>query len=197
MAKLYFRYSAMDAGKTLDLLKVAYNYEDRGQKTLVITSSIDRRAGDNKVKSRIGIDKEAISTSTSDNLFEIIKDIISKEKIACVLIDEIHFFSEAQILQLSDVVDYLHIPVICYGLRSDYRGQPFPAAALLLAIADTLEEVKTICHCGRKANFNMLIRNGVAVKEGNAIVVDDDNLKKIDTKYTSVCRLHWKQGKTK
>jgi thymidine kinase len=194
MAKLFFRYSAMDAGKTLDLLKVAYNYEDRGQHTLVVTSAIDRRAGDNKVRSRIGFDKEAISTTIEDNLFDLIKVQNEQQKIACVLIDEIHFFSSAQIIQLSDVVDYLNIPVICYGLRSDYRGEPFPAATTLLAIADTLEEVKTICHCGRKANFNMLVRDGVAVKQGASVVVDDENLKKIDTKYVSVCRRHWKEG---
>lgn len=197
MAKLYFRYSAMDAGKTLDLLKVAYNYEDRGQHTLVITSVVDRRAGDNKVKSRIGFDKEAISTTINDNLFNLIKEQNDQQKAACVLVDEIHFFSSEQIMQLSDVVDYLNIPVICYGLRSDYRGQPFPSASLLLAIADTLEEVKTICHCGRKANFNMLVRNGIAVKEGSQVVVDDDKLKQVDTKYVSVCRLHWKEGKYK
>ena len=195
MAKLYFRYSAMDAGKTLDLLKVAYNYEDRGQKTLIITSSVDRRAGDNKVKSRIGINREAISTNAADNLEDLIKAQLITQHIACVLVDEVHFFTPKQIYELSDVADYLKIPVICYGLRSDYRGQPFPAAALLLAIADTLEEVKTICHCGRKANFNMLIQNGVVIKEGNPIIVDDDYLKKVDTRYTSVCRLHWKEGK--
>lgn len=194
MAKLYFRYSAMDAGKTLDLLKVAYNYQDRGQKTLVITSAVDRRAGDNKVKSRIGFDKEAISTTFADNLYSLIESEYKKQPFACVLVDEIHFFSPEQITQLSDVVDYLNIPVICYGLRSDYRGKPFESAALLLAIADTLEEVKTICHCGRKANFNMLVRNGVAIKEGSQVVVDDDKLKEVDTKYTSVCRLHWKEG---
>ncbi|HRG62425.1 MAG: thymidine kinase [Neisseriales bacterium] len=194
MAKLFFRYSAMDAGKTLDLLKVAYNYEDRGQHTLVVTSAIDRRAGDNKVRSRIGFDKEAISTTIEDNLFDLIKAQNEQQKIACVLIDEIHFFSSEQIIQLSDVVDYLNIPVICYGLRSDYRGEPFPAATTLLAIADTLEEVKTICHCGRKANFNMLVRDGIAVKQGAPVVVDDENLKKIDTKYVSVCRRHWKDG---
>ena len=195
MAKLYFRYSAMDAGKTLDLLKVAYNYEDRGQKTLIITSSVDRRAGDNKVKSRIGINREAISTNAADNLEDLIKAQLITQHIACVLVDEVHFFTPKQIYELSDVADYLKIPVICYGLRSDYRGQPFPAAALLLAIADTLEEVKTICHCGRKANFNMLIQNGVVIKKGNPIIVDDDSLKKVDTRYTSVCRLHWKEGK--
>lgn len=194
MAKLYFRYSAMDAGKTLDLLKVAYNYEDRGQHTLIITSAIDKRAGNNRVKSRIGFDKEALSTSIDDNLHDLIKRENEKQKIACVLIDEIHFFSPAQIAQLSDVVDFLDIPVICYGLRSDYRGQPFPTTSILLAIADTLEEVKTICHCGRKANFNMLVKNGIAIKSGEQVVVDDDKLKSIDTKYVSVCRKHWKLG---
>jgi len=194
MAKLYFRYSAMDAGKTLDLLKVAYNYEDRGQHTLIITSAIDKRAGNNKVKSRIGFDKEALSTNTDDNLHDLIKKENEKQKIACVLIDEIHFFSPDQIAQLSDVVDFLNIPVICYGLRSDYRGQPFPTTSILLAIADTLEEVKTICHCGRKANFNMLVKNGIAIKSGEQVVVDDDKLKSIDTKYVSVCRKHWKLG---
>lgn len=194
MAKLYFRYSAMDAGKTLDLLKVAYNYEDRGQHTLIITSAIDKRAGNNRVKSRIGFDKEALSTNTDDNLHDLIKKESEKQKIACVLIDEIHFFSPDQITQLSDVVDFLDIPVICYGLRSDYRGQPFPTTSILLAIADTLEEVKTICHCGRKANFNMLVKNGIAIKSGEQVVVDDDKLKSIDTKYVSVCRKHWKLG---
>lgn len=194
MAKLYFRYSAMDAGKTLDLLKVAYNYEDRGQHTLVLTSAIDRRAGDNKVKSRIGFDKEAVSTTQDDNLFDLVKKYSEQHKVACVLVDEIHFFSTKQIMQLSDIADFLNLPVICYGLRTDYRGQPFESASALLAIADTLEEVKTICHCGRKANFNMLVRNGVAVKEGSQVVVDDDSLKDIDTKYVSVCRHHWKLG---
>ncbi len=164
---------------------------------MVITSSIDKRAGLNKVKSRIGFDTPAISTSTADNLFNLIQAENSKNKIACILIDEIQFFSIEQIQQLSDVVDYLKVPVICYGLRTDYRGQLFPASGYLLGIADTLEELKTICHCGRKAIFNMLIRNGVTIKEGNAVVVDDDELKAQDTRYMSVCRLHWKEGKWK
>jgi thymidine kinase len=194
MAKLFFRYSAMDAGKTLDLLKVAYNYNDRGQRTLIITSAIDQRAGANKVKSRIGFDKEAVSTTIEDNIFELIKVEQAKQKLACVLIDEVHFFSIEQINQISDAVDYLHIPIICYGLRSDYCGRAFPSAAHLLAIADTLEELKTICHCGRKATFNMLVRNGVAIKQGEPVVVDDDKLKSQYTRYLSVCRRHWKEG---
>lgn len=195
MAKLFFRYSAMDAGKTLDLLKVAYNYNDRGQHALIITSAIDLRAGNNKVKSRLGLDQEAISTTLNDNLFDLIKQENEKQRIACILIDEIHFFSVNQINQISDVVDYLNIPVICYGLRADYRGIAFPSAAQLLAIADTIEELKTICHCGKKATFNMLIKNGTVIKDGNSIVVDDDQLHQQDTRYMSVCRLHWKEGK--
>jgi thymidine kinase len=194
MAKLYFRYSSMDAGKTLDLLKVAYNYEDRGRTPLILTSAIDKRAGLNKVKSRIGIDKEAYSLRTSDNIYEFVSEFNTKTSIDCILIDEIHFFTPEQIWQLSDIVDNLNIPVICYGLRSNYLGQPFETAALLLAIADTLEEVKTICHCGKKASFNMMVQAGIAIKEGNPIVVDDDSLKDIDTKYVSVCRKHWKEG---
>lgn len=194
MAKLFFRYSAMDAGKTLDLLKVAYNYNDRGQRTLIITSGIDKRAGDNKVKSRIGLDKEAISTNLNDNLFKLVGKENEKQKIACVLIDEIHFFSVEQIDQISDIVDYLNIPVICYGLRSDYCGRVFASSAHLLAIADTLEELKTICHCGSKATFNMLVRNGKVIKDGDPVVVDDNKLKTEDSFYISVCRKHWKEG---
>lgn len=194
MAKLYFRYSAMDAGKTLDLLKVAYNYEDRGRTPLILTSAVDKRAGLNKVKSRIGIDQDAYSLTNEDNIFEFVKDYNSKHKVDCILIDEIHFFTQDQVWQLSAIADELDIPVICYGLRTDYMGKPFEPAALLLAIADTLEEVKTICHCGKKASFNMMVQNGKAIKEGNSIVVDDDSLKKIDTKYVSVCRKHWKDG---
>lgn len=197
MAKLFFRYSAMDAGKTLDLLKVSFNYQDRGLNTLILTSAIDKRAGYNKVKSRIGFDHEALSTSLSDNLFELVKKETSKLNISCILVDEIHFFSVEQVDQLSDVVDYLKIPIICYGLRTDYCGRSFPTAARLLTIADSIEELKTICHCGKKATYNMLIRDGVVVKDGDAIVVDDDSLKALDTKYMSVCRNHWKHGVSK
>ncbi len=197
MAKLFFRYSAMDAGKTLDLLKVAYNYNDRNQNILILTSSMDKRAGDNKIKSRIGFDREAISTNASDNLFNLVKNENAKNKISCVLVDEIHFFKVNQITQLSDIVDYLNIPVICYGLRSDYCGREFASSAHLLAIADTIEELKTICYCGRKATFNMLIKNKTVIKEGNAFVIDDDKLAQTDTSYVSVCRLHWKEGKWK
>ncbi|MFC4891803.1 thymidine kinase [Pseudofrancisella aestuarii] len=194
MAKLYFRYSSMDAGKTLDLLKVAYNYEDRGRHPLILTSAIDKRAGKNKVKSRIGIDQDAYSLTDQDNIFNFVKEYNQARNIDCILIDEIHFFTPKQVWELSDIVDYLNIPVICYGLRTNYIGQPFETASLLLAIADTLEEVKTICHCGRKASFNMMIKGKEVIKSGNAIVVDDDSLKEVNIRYISVCRKHWKEG---
>ena len=184
----------MDAGKTLDLLKVAFNYKDRGQNTLIITSQIDKRAGMNKVKSRIGLETKALSVNLNDNIFDIVKPLHKQEKIACILIDEIHFFSVEQINQISDIVDNLNIPTICYGLRSDYCGKYFESAAQLLAIADTIEELKTICFCGKKATFNMLVKDNVAIKYGNSIIVDDDELKKNNHKYVSVCRIHFKQG---
>lgn len=186
----------MDAGKTLDLLKVAFNYNDRGQTAIILNSSIDNRAGLNKVKSRIGLNKEAISININDNVFDIVKSISLQQKITCVLIDEIHFFNVKQINQISDIVDYLNIPVICYGLRADYCGRAFESSAHLLAIADSIEELKTICYCGKKATFNMLVKNGIAIKEGEAIVVDDESLKQAERKFISVCRLHWKQGKS-
>ena len=193
MAKLYFRYSAMDAGKTLDLLKVAYNYEDRGRKVLIITAGIDNRFGSGKVASRVGLSRDALSVFADDNLLEIVKHY--PEPVACVLLDEIQFFTVEQIQQLSDVVDELDIPVICYGLRSDYRGGTFAASAQLMAIADSIEEVKTVCHCGRKATMNMLVKNGVAVKTGSQFVVDNDDTHEQDIKYISVCRKHWKEGR--
>lgn len=193
MAKLYFRYSAMDAGKSLDLLKVAYNYEDRGQKVLIITTGFDNRFGSGKVASRVGIAREAVGAFADDNLFELVKS--QPEKISCVLLDEIHFFTVEQIAQLADIVDELNIPVICYGLRSDYMGGTFAASAYLMAIADSIEEVKTICHCGRKATMNMLVKNGIAIKKGSQFVVDNDETHEQNIKYVSVCRKHWKEGK--
>lgn len=219
MAKLFFRYAAMYAGKTLDLLKVAYNYSDRGYNVMVLTSNIDTRAGNNRVYSRAGFDRVALSIGHSDNIFNIIQNKhqelmmhqqnidntnnldnslvqhkTSNHGLSCVLIDEVQFLTIEQIDQLSDIVDYLSIPVIAYGLRTDYCGNPFPSSAKLLAIADSIEELKTICFCGRKATHNMLIKNNLVIKDGNSILADDDKLKNNHTKYCSVCRLHWKNA---
>ncbi len=194
MAKLFFRYSAMNAGKTLDLIKVAYNYSDRGQHACILTSNIDKRAGQNKVVSRIGIEQAAISIDDRCDLLALIKDKHQNRHINCILVDEIQFFTVEQIMQLSDIVDYLRIPVICYGLRSDYCGRSFPASAYLLTIADNIEELKTICYCGKKATFNMLLKNNIVIKDGASVVIDNSELKDNNTCFISVCRLHWKSA---
>lgn len=190
--KLFFRYSAMNGGKTLDLLKVFYNYEYLELKVLLLTSSIDTRAATNTIQSRAGISHDAISVSPDEDLLKFLD-----QDYACILVDEVQFFSKKQVLQLSDIVDFHNIPVICYGLRSNYLGEAFESTALLMAIADNIEELKTICFCGRKATFNMLIQDGVAQKTGNPIMVDDDSLKGKNQKYVSVCRLHYKLGNYK
>jgi len=194
MAKLYFRYSAMDAGKTLDIIKVAYNYTDKGQKVEVWTSELDTRSGRDKIQSRVGMSLDAVSISKKDDLYLMMASMYNGDRPDCILVDEIQFFTVEQIIQLSDIVDYMYIPVICYGLRSDYCGRPFASSAHLLAIADSIEELKTICHCGKKATHNMLLKNGVAVKKGDAVVIDDTKLSKNNKEYVSVCRKHWKQG---
>lgn len=190
--KLFFRYSAMNGGKTLDLLKVYYNYEHLGLKVLLLTSSVDTRSAANTIQSRAGIGHEAHSVSPDEDLLKYLD-----QDYACILVDEVQFFSRKQILQLGDIVDFHNIPVICYGLRGNYLGEAFESTALLMAIADNIEELKTICFCGRKATFNMLIENGVAQKSGNPIMVDDEGLKESNKKYVSVCRLHYKLGQFK
>ena len=189
MAKLFFRYSAMNGGKTLDLLKVYYNYEHLNQQVLLLTSSTDTRGVANTIQSRIGISHEAISLQDTDDIMPLIK-----HKYACVLVDEVQFFSTNQIEQLSDIVDFHNIPVICYGLRTNYLGQPFASTAYLMAIADNIEELTTVCFCGSKATFNMLVAHGNVKKSGHPIMVDDKNLKNDNTFYISVCRKHYKLG---
>lgn len=135
---------------------------------------------------RICIDQDDYSLTDRDNIFEFAKINNIRDKIDCALIGEIHFFTQEQVWQSAEIVDELNISVIYYGLRTNYLGHPFETVALLLAIADTLEEVKTICHCGKKTSFNMMVQNGKAIKKGNPIVVDDDSLKEIDTKYMCV-----------
>lgn len=186
MAKLYFRYGAMGSGKSIDLLKVAYNYEERGQKVLILTSGIDDRYGVGKVKSRIGIEKEAIIIKEDTNIFNLVID-----KVDCVLVDEVQFLTKDQIYQLSDIVDYLNIPVITYGLKSDFMLEPFLASKYLMVLADVIEEIPTVCWCGKRANVNARIVNGKIVKEGEQIQVGGNE------SYISLCRKHYKEGKIK
>lgn len=187
MAKLFFRYGTMGSGKSLDLLKVAYNYEENGMEVLILTSKIDDRYGSDIVKSRTGIGKDAIGINRNDNIYEIIdyKSSILNEKINCVLVDEVQFFNKEHIFQLVKIVDKLDIPVICYGLRSDFKLEPFGSTKYLMAIADEIEELKTICsECGKKkANVNARFdESGKVIIEGKQVEIGGND------KYRPLCR---------
>lgn len=186
MAKLYFHYATMNAGKSTLLLQSSYNYEERGMRTVVLIAAFDDRAGEGRVSSRIGLSSDAIAFSVADDLYALVKDAISQTDAACVFVDEAQFLSEAQVWQLARVADRLGIPVMAYGLRTDFRGQLFPGSATLLAIADELREVRTICHCGRKAT--MVVRldaQGRVMHEGAQVEIGGNE------KYVSYCRRHW------
>ncbi|WP_434144800.1 thymidine kinase [Photobacterium leiognathi] len=189
MAQMYFYYSAMNAGKSTTLLQSSFNYRERGMTPLIFTAAIDNRYGVGKVTSRIGLEEEAELFNLEDDLFERVKALSNKGKIDCVLIDECQFLSKAQVYQLTEVVDKLDIPVLCYGLRTDFLGELFEGSRYLLSWADKLVELKTICHCGRKAN--MVIRQdetGRAIADGDQVEIGGNN------RYVSVCRLHYKEA---
>ncbi len=189
MAKLYFNYSTMNAGKSTVLLQADYNYRERGMETLLLTANIDDREGVGKIASRIGIHASAERYSPEDDLFELVSQRKVLRPLACVLVDEAQFLSAEQVWQLSRVADELHIPVMTYGLRVDFQGQPFPGSAALLAIADSLREIRTICHCGRKAT--MVIRKdetGKVVTDGAQVQIGGEET------YVSLCRVHWREA---
>ena len=154
MAKLYFCYSAMNAGKTTTLLQSAHNYHERGLRTLLFTPALDDRYGVGQITSRIGLQREAYAFATSDDLFQHVSEAMEASPVACVLVDEAQFLSSHQVLQLTRVVDELNIPVLCYGLRTDFRGEPFEGSKYLLAWAEELSEIKTIDESGKKAIMN-------------------------------------------
>ncbi len=172
MAKFYFYYAAMNAGKSTNLLQSAHNYEERYMKTIIFTPKLDDRYGVGKVASRIGLDREAEIFEGEDDLYVWTAHEHQREKLACVLVDEAQFLSPKQVLQLSLVVDKLKIPVLCYGLRTDFRGEPFPGSIYLMAWADELIELKTICKSGQKATFNArLDEDGNRVTEGDQVSI--------------------------
>ena len=186
MAKLYFYYSSMNAGKSTSLLQSAYNYQERGMTPLLLTAEIDNRYSVGKVTSRIGLEAGAHLFNRDSNLFEMVSEQNENETIDCVLIDESHFLSKEQVKQLGQVVDTLDIPVLCYGIRTDFRGELFPGSKYLLAWADNLNELKTVCHCGRKATMVVrLDRDGKVVSDGDQVVIGGNN------KYQSMCRRHF------
>ena len=188
MAKLYFYYSSMNAGKSTNLLQSSYNYKERGMRTLVLAPSFDDRFGAGKVTSRIGIETEATTFNNETNLLEVVTAAHAEEKLHCVLIDEAQFLTRDQVFQLSELTDQLNIPVLAYGLRTDFQGEPFEGSKYLLAWADNLKELKAICHCGRKAT--MVLRtdaDGNPVREGSQVEIGGND------RYVSMCRKHFKE----
>ncbi|AEW50915.1 TPA: thymidine kinase [Legionella pneumophila] len=190
MAKLYFYYAAMNAGKSTVLLQSSYNYRERGMQTLLFTPAIDTRFQYGTICSRIGLSEQAYAFNNSDNLYVLTQEFqLQTQKYSCVLIDEAQFLTREQVYQLTEITDQMSIPVLAYGLRTDFRGELFPGSQFLLAWADELIELKTICHCGRKAIMNMRIdENGQAVVEGEQVLIGGNE------SYVATCRLHYKLG---
>ena len=189
MAKLYFNYSTMNAGKSTVLLQASHNYRERGMQTHLMTAYIDGRAGEGRIASRIGISERADTFRPGDDVFTMIDNRLQRGPIACVFVDEAQFLSEDQVWQLARAVDDLNIPVLAYGLRVDFQGKLFPGSAALLALADEMREVRTICKCGRKAT--MVIRhdeNGNTITEGAQVQIGGNET------YISLCRKHWREA---
>ena len=190
MAQLYFYFSAMNAGKSTSLLQSAYNYHERGMTTKLYTAAIDDRYGVGKISSRIGLSEEAATFGSETDFWLETNNILSHSPINCIFIDEAQFLTKAQVLQLARVADELNVPVLCYGLRSDYQGEPFEGSVYLLVLADKLSEIKTVCHCGRKATMVHRINDqGQPVLEGEQIEIGGDS------RYVSVCRRHYFEAK--
>ena len=189
MAKLYFYYSAMNAGKTTTLLQSAHNYRERGMRVLLFTPALDFRDGSGTVASRIGLRAEGEAFSRTDDLEAWVRaDIAKQGKVDCVLVDEAQFLTKPQVWQLSEVVDALRIPVLCYGLRTDFRGELFEGSQYLLAWADEMAEIKTICHSGKKATMTVRVDdNGFAVQDGPQVEIGGNE------RYVSVSRAEFKK----
>ena len=187
MAKLFFNFSSMNAGKTTILLQSAHNYRERGMTPILFTPKLDDRYGEGWIKSRIGLQAKATIFTAEDDLFEITRAKLEETNIHCVLVDESQFLSRDQVFQLSEIVDRLDIPVLCFGLRTDFQGELFEGSKYLLAWADELNEIKTICHTGRKANFVVRIDDeGYALKEGAQVEIGGNE------RYVSVSRAEFK-----
>ncbi len=189
MAKLYFYYSAMNAGKTTTLLQSAHNYRERGMRTLILTPRLDHRAGSGVVASRIGLRAEGVAFEHGTDLEQLVRDDIrDRGKLDCVLVDEAQFLTRAQVWQLSEVVDQLRVPVLCYGLRTDFRGELFEGSQYLLAWADEIDEIKTICHSGSKATMTVRVdEHGHAVQAGPQVEIGGNE------RYISVSRAEFKK----
>lgn len=189
MAKLYFHYSTMNAGKSTALLQASHNYRERGMETYLLTARLDHRAGHATIASRIGLEAGSDTFTPDSDLFEAIGNRQRKSSLACVFLDEAQFLTKEQVWQLARAVDDLNVPVMCYGLRVDFKGELFPGSAALLALADEMREVRTICFCGKKAT--MVVRqddHGNTVTDGVQIQIGGNET------YVSLCRRHWRES---
>lgn len=184
MAKLYFRYGVMGSSKTANALMVRYNYEERGQEALLVKPELDQRDGARFVASRAGLSHPCIYFSDLRSM-----DPAALKSYACIIVDEAQFLTREEVRYLTDLVDEQNIPVICYGLRVDFKGELFPGSQELLSCADIIEEIKTICWCGKKATYNARFdENGTVLKEGEQVVLGAND------RYIGLCRKHWKEG---
>lgn len=189
MAQLYYRYSTMNAGKSLELIKVAYNYEERGKHILTLVPSVDNRYGTGIITSRIGLQREAMVVTEDTNILEIYLRENEKAKIDCILIDECQFLKKHHVQELVEIVDSFDVPVLAYGLKNDFKNELFEGSYYMLVYADKIEEIKTICWCGRKATMVARIVDGKIVKQGEQIVVGGNEM------YVSLCRKHYNDGR--
>ena len=189
MAKLYFSYSTMNAGKSTVLLQASHNYGERGMKTMLFTAELDNRSKVGNISSRIGLSEKASTFNNDDNLFSSVQERLNIDKISCVFVDEAQFLTEKQVWELSDVVEILNIPVMCYGIRTDFQGKLFEGSQELLALADNLKELKTICSmCDKKAT--MVVRldsSGKVLLKGEKIVIGGNDI------YKTLCRKHFRE----
>ena len=188
MSKLYFRYGAMGSSKTANALMVWYNYSEHGQNALLVKPKLDNRDGERIIASRAGLSEPCVFMEELHDFFN--SSTYIPGSVACVIVDEAQFLSKDQVQYLVHIVDDLGIPVICYGLRADFQGNLFEGSHWLLAWADTIEEIKTVCWCGRKATYNARLVDGRVVKEGEQIQLGGNE------SYIALCRKHWAEGKT-
>lgn len=189
MAQLYYRYSTMNAGKSAEVIRIAHNYEERSKRVLTLVPGVDDRYGKGMITSRIGIQREATVVNEDTNILELFMREDAKEEIACVLIDECQFLKKHHVEELVEIVDSFDVPVLAYGLKNDFRNEIFEGSYYLLVYADKIEEVKTICWCGRKATMVARIVDGKLTKTGDQIVVGGNDM------YVSLCRKHYTDGR--
>lgn len=186
MAKLYFNYSTMNAGKSTALLQASHNYRERGMRTLLLTAAVDNRRGVGVIGSRIGLEARAEIFRTEDDLLALVRALPDDKRPDCILVDEAQFMTDKQVWQLATLADRDRIPVMCYGLRTDFQGKLFPGSEALLAIADSMREIRTICWCGRKATMvRRMDSEGNVLEEGDQVSIGGEE------SYVSLCRTHW------